>query len=154
MAKFVLELPDSLIKDFQYIYDNSDRIFGAMTQAGAEVVEKNMKANAPSKIERFVKVSRTYRTPSDDGINTKVYVSGYMPFSGNRTSFTRKGGNGENYTTTEGVPADFVAQIYEYGRSNLPFPKKPFMRKAFKKKEIEEAMLKAQIRESGGLLDE
>ena len=34
------------------------------------------------------------------------------------------------------------------------FPKKPFVRKAFKKKEIEAAMLEAQSKASGGLLDE
>lgn len=142
MAKFNLELPESIIKDFEKIYKDSDKIFGAMTKAGAEVVEKNMIANVPegirnSKMMACLKLSDVYKTPSDDGINTKVAFYGY-------------------FENDEGkrVPAPLVANVFEYGRSNLPFPKHPFMRKSFRKKDIEEAMLKAQIRESGGLLDE
>lgn len=154
MAKFNLEFPTQVIKDIERIYDNADEIFGEMTRAGAEVVERNIRENAPDTIKSYVRKSKTYKTPSDDGINTKTYISGYMPFSGNRSSFTAKGGNGTKYTTTKGVPADFVAKIYEYGRSSAPFPKHPFLRKSFKKKEIEEAMLNAQKKLSGGLLDE
>ena len=154
MAKFELELPNDVIKQIQSIYDDADEIFGQMTQAGAKVVEQNMKDNAPHVLVPYIRTTKTYKTPSDDGINTKPYVSGYMPFSGNRTTFSAKGGNGQTYTTTKGVPADFVAKIFEYGRSSAPFPKHPFLRKSFKKKEIEEAMLKAQSKASGGLLDE
>ena len=159
MAKFQMELPNQVIKDIQKIYDNSEEIFGEMTRAGADVVNHNIIANVPESIRnsemmKCLKVTKTYKTPSDDGINTKTYISGYMPFSGNRSSFTAKGGNGTKYTTTKGVPADFVAKIYEYGRSSAPFPKHPFLRKSFKKKEIEEAMLNAQKKLSGGLLDE
>ena len=155
MAKFELQLPDTLMKDFQKIYDNADEIFGEMTQAGAEVVEKNMKANAPSKLGNYVKTTKVYKTPSDDGINTKVYISGYLPFSSpGRKYFSRSGSSGKSYRTTDGVPADFLAKIYEYGRSTAPFPKHPFVRKAFKKSDIEKAMLDAQKKASGGLLDE
>ena len=156
MAKFQMELPNDLIKDFEKLNKDCDKIFGEMTKAGAEVVEKNMNANAPNEIKGHIKISKTYQTPSDGGINTKVYVSGYIPFSNpNRKFFTRKGGSGKtNYSTSKGVPVDFLAQLYEYGRSTSPFPKHPFMRKSFKKKEIEEAMLKAQKKASGGLLDE
>ena len=114
-----------------------------------------MRQNAPDTIKTYVKVTRTYRTPSDDGINTKVIVKGYIPFSDpNRKGFTRAGGGGDSYTTDKGVPAEFLANLYEHGRSTAPWPKKPFMRKSFKKKEIEEAMLKAQAKASGGLLDD
>ena len=44
MARFELELPEEIMKDFQRIYDNADDIFGAMTKAGAEVVMSNIKA--------------------------------------------------------------------------------------------------------------
>jgi hypothetical protein len=155
MAKFNLELPTEMMNDLKKIYDNSDEIFGEMTRAGAEVVEDQVKVNAPEVLKTHVKVSRTYKTPTDGGINTKVYLSGYIPFSDpNRKYFSRSGGSGKKYVTSDGVPADFLANIYEYGRSNAPFPKKPFLRKSFKKDQIEKAMLEAQKKASGGILDE
>lgn len=156
MAKLNVVLPDDVIKDFKKVYNNTDKIFGDMTKAGAEVVKNNVKSNVPlSSMSSHVKVSRTYRTPSDGGINTKVYFSGYLPFSGNRKTFVRRNrAGGKVYATDKGVPADFLAQVYEYGRSNRPFPKKPFFRRSFNKEQITKAMLKAQKQASGGLLDE
>lgn len=155
MAKFKLELPTEVLKEIQRVHDNTGEIFGKMTEAGAKVVAENMKTNAPEILRSYVKITKTYRTPTDDGINTKAYVKGYIPFSNpNRKGFTRKGGSGKTYTSTEGVPAEFLSILYEYGRSTAPFPKHPFLRKSFKKKEIEQAMLEAQKEASGGLLDE
>lgn len=130
------------MRDFQRIHDNSDEIFGAMTKAGAEVVEKNIRASVPkailnSKMMNCLRITRTYKTPSDDGINTKVGFFGYFQNEDGKT-----------------VPAPLVANVFEYGRSSSPFPKHPFMRKAFKKGDIEQAMRKAQTQASGGLLDE
>lgn len=142
MAKFELQMPTEIMRDIQKIYNNADEIFGEMTRAGAEVVNRNIEATVPqsirdSKMMDCLKITKTYKTPSDDGINTKVGFYGY---------FENKDG--------KIVPAPLVANVFEYGRSNSPFPKQPFMRKAFKKKEIEAAMLKAQKKASGGLLDE
>lgn len=142
MAKFEMELPNEIMKDFQKVYNNSDNIFGEMTKAGAKVVDSNIRANVPqsirnSKMMDCLKITKVYKTPSDDGINTKVGFYGYFV-------------NEEGKT----VPAPLVANVFEYGRSNLPFPKQPFMRRSFKKGDIEQAMLKAQKRASGGLLDE
>ena len=142
MAKFELQLPEEIMRDFQRIHDNSDEIFGAMTKAGAEVVEKNIRASVPkailnSKMMNCLRITRTYKTPSDDGINTKVGFFGYFQNEDGKT-----------------VPAPLVANVFEYGRSSSPFPKHPFMRKAFKKGDIEQAMRKAQTQASGGLLDE
>lgn len=140
MAKFELELPNDILKDFEKIYGNTDKIFGAMTKAGAEVVEKNVKANVPesfkkSKIMKCLKVTKTYKTKTDDGINNKVAFYGYF--------INRNGVK---------TPAPLVANVFEYGSSKVT--KKPFMRKSFKKKQIEKAMLEAQKKASGGLLDE
>ena len=141
MAKYEMELPKEILESFKKVYDNSDEIFGEMTRAGAEVVEKNIVSNVPQSIRnsnmmKCLKVTKTYKTPSDDGINTKVGFYGY-------------------FQNEEGkiVPAPLVANVFEYGRSNLPFPKHPFMRKSFKKSDIEQAMLKAQKKASGGLLE-
>ena len=142
MAKFQLELPTEVLEDIQKVYNNTEEIFGAMTRAGAAVVAENVRANVPDSIKKSkmmdcLKITETYRTPSDDGINTKVGFYGY-------------------FENEEGkrVPAPLVANVFEYGRSAAPFPKHPFMRKSFKKAQIEEAMLKAQAEASGGLLDE
>ena len=155
MAQFRLNLPDKEIKQFEELYGKTSEIFGEMTKAGAEVALKEILANCPiPELRSHVKLSRQYKTPSDGGINTKVYVSGYLPFSGNRKYFSRRGGNGSMYSTSKGVPASFVAIMYEYGRSGHPFPKRPFFRKSFKKGAIEKAMMEAQKTASGGLLDE
>lgn len=156
MAKFMNVLPDEVIKDFEMIYRNTDKIFGQMTRDGAKVVMENVKAGVPlPEMASHVKLTKTYKTPSNGGINTKVYFSGYMKFKGNRKTFKRRGRKGGSvYTTTEGVPVDFLAQIYEYGRSYPHFAKKPFFRSSFKEAQIEKAMLEAQKRASGGLLDE
>lgn len=156
MAKYNAILPDKELKEMQKIYNNTDEILGGMTKAGAEVVMSNVKASVPlPQMASHVKLTKTYKTPSDGGINTKVIISGYLPFSNpNRKYFSRSGANGKTYVTTKGVPVDFLANVFEYGRSGKPFPKKPFFRKSFRKAEIEKAMLKAQKELSGGLLDE
>lgn len=156
MAKFNAILPDDVMKDFKKIYNNTDEIFGGMTKAGAEVVMSNVKAGVPiPEMASHVKLTKTYKTPSDGGINTKVIISGYLPFSNpNRKYFSRSGANGKTYVTTKGVPVDFLANVFEYGRSGKPFPKKPFFRRSFRASQIEAAMKKAQKELSGGLLDE
>ena len=141
MAIFELELPTEIMADIQRIHDNADEIFGEMTKAGAEVVNANIRANVPqsikkSKMMQCLKTTRVYKTPSDDGINTKIGFYGYFVNEDGKT-----------------VPAPLVANVFEYGRSGLPFPKQPFMRKSFKKSEIEQAMLQAQRNASGGLLE-
>lgn len=155
MARFHLNLPKKEIEEFEKIYGKADEIFGEMTRAGAETALREMLANCPNpELRKYGKISKTYKTPTDGGINTKAYFSGYIPFSNpNRMYFSRRGGSGKVYRTTKGVPADFLAKLYEYGRSGNPFPKKPFVRKAFNSQKIEKAMLDAQKKASGGLLE-
>ena len=142
MAKFVANIDDSVLKDISYIDKQFDHIFGGMTKAGAEVVYKNVIASLPESLKSsgfssHVKLSRVYKTPSDDGINTKVMVTGY---------FINKDGRK--------TPAPLVANVFEYGRSSPKFPKQPFFRKSFKRSQIMKAMEEAQKELSGGLLDE
>lgn len=139
MAQFEMQLPKEILDDFKKIYDNSDEIFGKMTKAGAEVVMDNIKSNVPasfkdSNIMKCLKITKTYKTPTDDGINTKVGFYGYF-----------KNHNGVK------TPAPLVANVFEYGRSD--FVKKPFLRKSFQKAKIEKAMLDEQKKASGGLLE-
>jgi hypothetical protein len=156
MAKFDMQLPKDVMSDLKKIDANADKMFGDMTRAGAEVVLNNVRSAVPlSQMSSHVKLTKTYKTPTDGGINTKVFFSGYLPFSTpNRTTFSRRGrSGGKVYTTDKGVPVDFLAQVFEYGRSDRPFPKKPFFRKSFKREEIERAMLREQKKASGGILE-
>lgn len=132
MASFKAELPNDIIKQFESIEKNTDKMLEEMTQAGARLVLENIKASVPhtwysSEIMRCLKITKTYKTPSDDGVNTKVAFYGYFI---NR--------NGEK------IPAPLVANVTEYGRSNSPYPKKPFLRRSFKKSEIEKVMKAVQ----------
>ena len=142
MAKIVFDIDESVLKDISYIDKQFDHIFGGMTQAGAKVVYKNVISSLPealksSGITKNVKLSRVYKTPSDDGINTKVMITGY---------FINKEG--------KKTPAPLVANMFEYGSSKRKYPKQPFFRKSFKKSQIMKAMEEAQKSLSGGLLDE
>lgn len=140
MAKFDMQLPKDIIKDIEFLNNNSDNIFGQMTKAGAETVYTNVKTNIPrnfvgSNIMNCLKITKIYKTPSDGGINTKVGFYGYFI--------------NENGVET---PAPLVANVFEYGSSK--FTKRPFFRKSFKKAQIEKAMLEAQKQYSKGILSD
>lgn len=142
MAKFAADIDDSVLKDISYIDKQFDHIFGGMTKAGAEVVYKNVISALPEALRssgfaKNVKLSRVYKTPSDDGINTKVMITGY---------FKNKDGRK--------TPAPLVANMFEYGSDKKNYPKQPFFRKSFKKSQIMKAMEEEQKKLSGGLLDE
>ena len=132
MAAFEEQLPTELMKQFDFLDKNTDTMLKAMTREGARQVMDNVMSNVPlsflkSGIMKCLKLTRSYKTPSDDGVATKVAFYGYfMNHDGKKT------------------PAPLVCNLFEYGRSNLPYPKHPFMRKSFKKGQIEAAMMKVQ----------
>lgn len=132
MAKFTGELPTELIKQFETLELNTEKMLGEMVEEGAKVARQNIEAKMPHALRESlgsdnIIVSRVYKTPSDDGINCQAMIVGY---------FTNKNG--------ETVPAPLVANVFEYGRSNSPFPKQPFFRQSFNKGQIEKAMLRVQ----------
>ena len=134
MAKFNAEIPNELIKVFSDLEDNIDTIFGEMTKAGAKVVYKNVLSNMKKSfkttrsLEKGLKITRVYKTISDDGINTKVAFYGYDGIP------TKK--------YPKGKPIPLKAQAREYGTPTEA--KKPFFRKSFNKQQIEAEMLKVQ----------
>ena len=132
MAKFHQELPNDLMKVFEDLETNCDDMFGEMCKAGAEVVYNNVKSNmskafqSTGSLEKGLKITKVYHTPSDDGINVHVGFYGY---------------------NEEGVPIPLIAQAREYGTSRDGKDheaKRPFFRKSFKKKDIEQAMQTVQ----------
>lgn len=128
MAKAKFEIPNELIAQMKKLEQDTPAMMKAMVDAGADTVLERMRSGAPagmksSSIMNCLSKTRPYEAPSDDSINVKVGFAGY-------------------FTNEDGVrtPAPLVANIFEYGRSNFPFPKQPFMRKSFNKGAITKAM--------------
>lgn len=132
MATYKAELPNEIIKEINKLAGDTEIMLEDMTQAGARIVYENIKVGVPqswfdSNIMRCLQITKTYKTPSDDGVNTKVAFYGYFQNRNNKKT-----------------PAPLVVNVTEYGRSNSPYPKHPFVRRAFKKSQIEKAMLAVQ----------
>lgn len=127
MARFVAKMPTELIKEFEMLESRTEEMLGEMTKAGADVVYSNMSGAIPDVLRGKLIKTRVYKTPSDDGINTKVMVSGYFFNENNKLT-----------------PAPLVANLFEYGRSNSPYPKRPFLRRSFTAGTIKSAMLAVQ----------
>ena len=140
MAKFQSEIPNDIIKELEDLKENCNVIFGEMTQAGAKEVKKNVLQNmskafkSTKSLEKGLKITKVYKTPSDDGINTFIGFYGY---------------------DEDGIPIPLKVMAREYGtygsnpnsksNKNTKGEKKvPFFRKSFKKKDIEQVMKKIQ----------
>ena len=145
MAKFFGELPNDLIKVFDELDTNTPLMMGKMCKAGATVVYNKVKKNLgkafkrTATLEKGLKITNVYKTPSDDGINVHIGFYGY-----NKDKITNK--------HPKGVPIPLIAMAREYGTSSGE-AKKPFLRKSFAKKDIESAMLEVQkqyIKEDNG----
>lgn len=177
MAKFVMELPTDIIKDFQLVYEHAPEWFEGMTRAGAEVVEKKIRHNIRSAFENpndllpHLKITKPYRTYGGKVVNTKVAFYGYLRKNGKDYVNRRKASEGHEYRTgykgntkklsagrkaseyiQEGVPVPLIVMAREFGTSSGE-KKKPFVRPAFNaKSEISAAMYEAQVRLSKGRL--
>ena len=133
MATFEEQIPTELMEQFEFLDKNTETMLKEMTREGAKKVLANVKSNVPqsfhnSDIMKCLKLTRSYRTPSDDGVATKVAFYGY---------FTNEDG--------KKTPAPLVCNLFEYGRSNGPsYPRHQFMRRSFVSGEIESAMKKVQ----------
>ncbi len=136
MAKFQAELPNELIRQFEGLEKECSSIFGEMVSAGADVVHRKTLSNMKSvfkntaPLEKGLKVTKVYKTPSDGGVNVHIGFYGY-----DTSKKTKQFPNG--------VPIPLMAMAREYGTSSGE-RKKPFFRKAFQKAEIERAMQKVQ----------
>ena len=139
MAKFKAELPNDLIKVFDELETNAPMMMGEMCEAGAKVVYNKVVNNLgkafkrTDKLLKGLKITKIYKTPSDDGINVHVGFYGY-----DKDSKPTK-------RHPKGTPIPLIAMAREYGTSNGE-AKKPFFRKSFAKKDIEQAMMEVQNR--------
>jgi hypothetical protein len=82
-------------------------------------------------LEKGLKMTKVYKTPSDDGINVHIGFYGYVPNSP------------KTKRHPYGTPIPLIAMAREFGTSRGE-AKKPFFRKSFKKTEIEQAMMQVQ----------
>lgn len=136
MARFKAELPNDLIKEFEGLEKDCTSIFGEMVEAGAKAVHKNVLSNMKrvfkntASLEKGLKITKIYKTQSDDGINVYIGFYGY-----DKTKKTK--------THPNGTPIPLMAMAREYGTSSGE-AKKPFFRKSFRKTEIEQAMKRVQ----------
>lgn len=145
MARFKAELPLELINQFKTLESSSEKMIEEMTEAGAKVVYDNVIENIQgsfedaNKLTPYLQITRTYKTPSDDGINTKVAFYGYYK---DKTFTIRNKKNGNIYSYV-GIPVPLIIRAREYGSSSGE-AKKPFFRKSFNKSQIQSAMLQVQ----------
>ena len=136
MAKFSAELPNELMQEFSELETNAEIMMGEMCKVGAEVVHSKVVANikgafkSTGSLMKGLKVTRVYKTPTDDGINVHIGFYGYD--TDKRTK-----------AHPNGVPIPLIAMAREYGTSRGE-KKKPFLRKAFQKGAIEQAMMEVQ----------
>ena len=139
MARFQAELPAELMQVFENLETNAPIMMGEMCQAGATVVYDKVVANLGKSFKKTdtlrkgLRITKVYQTPSDDGINVHIGFYGYDKES----KPTKRHPNG--------TPIPLIAMAREYGTSRGE-AKKPFFRKSFAKKEIEQAMQEVQDR--------
>ena len=140
MARFNGELPNELITMFENLGKDVPKMTSEMCKAGAKVVYDEIVKNIgksfkkTDKLLKHLKLTRAYKTPSDDGINVHIGFYGYDEDS----KPTKR--------HPKGTPIPLIAMAREYGTSSGE-KKKPFLRKAFKRKElIEQAMMEVQNR--------
>ena len=138
MAKFKAELPNDLIKVFEDLETDAPIMMGEMCKAGAEVVYNKIVSGigkafkSTATLLKGLKITKVYNTPSDDGINVHIGFYGYD------TSKKSK-------AFPKGIPIPLIAMAREYGTSSGE-QKKPFLRRSFAKKDIEQAMMEVQNR--------
>ena len=136
MAKFNAELPNDLIQTFDELETNAEIMMGEMCRVGAEVVHSKVISNikksfsSTGALMKGLKVTRVYKTPTDDGINVHIGFYGYDE-------------DKKTKAHPKGVPIPLIAMAREYGTSSGE-KRKPFLRKSFAKKEIEQAMMEVQ----------
>ena len=137
MAKFNAELPNDLLKTFEDLEADAPQMMGEMCKAGAEVVYNKVVKNlgkafkSTETLIKHLKITKVYKTPTDDGINVHI---GFYGYDGVPTK-----------QHPQGTPIPLKAMAREYGTSSGE-AKKPFFRKSFAKKDIEQAMMEVQNR--------
>lgn len=126
MGKIEFTLPNEELELLKHYLNDTNKIFSEIVKAGGQAAYENVKANVPqsfrkSNIMRKLKMTRVYKTPSDDAINVKIGFYGYFINHNNKVT-----------------PAPLVANVFEYG--SRFFPKQPFFRRSIHSARVERVM--------------
>ncbi len=138
MAQFKAELPTDLMDELKELDTNLDSMFDEMVEAGTEVVYNNLTRNMNKafKSTRSLRKGLVKSTPKklrkNDGSGSWVGFDGYD------TSQISK-------QYPKGKPIPLIAMAREYGTSRGE-AKKPFLRPAVNKSQIESAMASVQAK--------
>lgn len=131
MANFDVAIPYEIMKEFDDLYRESPEMYSEVLKAGGQTAYDLVVGNAPpslrsSNIMHNLKMTKVYRTPSDEAINIKVGFYGY---------FVNHLG--------KSTPAPLVANLFEYGSSNIQ--KQPFFRKSMRSRLIISQMMSKEL---------
>nr|DAH84347.1 MAG TPA: hypothetical protein [Caudoviricetes sp.] len=153
MASFNMYEPQELLRELEKLGKDTEKMMMEMTQAGGKVVYNNVidrmhvAFKTPESLIANLRMTKPYRAPSSDSINTKVAVYGYI-HKGKK--FKRRNRyKGKNNKTqgkvyiSDGVPAPFVVIQREFGNSRGE-KKIPIFRPSFEDNRIESEMLNVQ----------
>lgn len=132
MARFSQELPNDVLRELQTRDKDTPKMMSEMVTAGGQTVLANVRANIGRSFDstrsllQGLKMTRVYKTPSDNGTNVKIGFYGYS-----RTRRSKK--------YPQGIPIPLIAAAREYGTSSGETAR-PFFRRSFKKSEIDGKM--------------
>lgn len=136
MAQFKAELPNDLMKQLSDMERNSDKMMSEMVEAGSEVIYSNVKRNITKSFKSSKSLEKGLVKAKPKSLKGKDGYGGWVGFTGYDTDKVSK-------KYPKGVPIPLIAMAREYGTS-MGEKKKPFLRPAVKKNDIESAMLKVQ----------
>lgn len=154
MARFEMNIPTAIINEMENLTNNCDEMIKAMCMAGAEVAKQKIYMGMPAELKKYatpktLNVTKSYIMQSTGARAVYVWFGGYKQDL-NETLWDAKYSGGytkekaKAFRKEAGTPLELIANMFEYGSKKRNYPKHPFLRKAFHKREIERAMLKAQ----------
>ena len=140
MARFKAEIPTELINQMEELTNNCDQMIDEMVTAGAEEVKNRIYQGMPAELKKYANAQTLHVTKSYIMSSTGARAR-YIWFGGYKKD---KNGKDNSKDDDRGTPLELIANMFEYGSKKREYPKKPFLRKAFHKREIERAMMRAQ----------
>lgn len=140
MARFRMEIPAEQIREMELLTNNCDSMIEEMCFAGAEVAKEKIYRGMPAELKKYANsstlhVTKSYIMKSDGARAVYIWFGGYKK---------DKNGKDNSKDADRGTALELIANMFEYGSKKRKYPKQPFLRKAFHKREIERAMEKAQ----------
>lgn len=140
MANYKLELPQETLRQFEMLTNNCDQMINELVVAGAEIVKSQIYKGMPAELKKYanaqtLRVTKPYKLTSYNATAVYIWFGGYKK---------DKNGKDNSKASDKGTALELIANMFEYGSKKRSYPKQPFLRKAFHKRDIERAMSKAE----------